>query len=208
VTGTSGAHRLLLASASPRRRELLALLDRAFEVVATEVDETPRPGEPPESLVERLALAKAGAGWRIADASLGSDVAIGADTVVVVDGEVVGKPIDEADAAAVLRRLSGRTHEVLTGLAVVADGMARSTVVATTVTFVPLSEAAIAAYVATGEPADKAGAYGIQGRGGRFVAAIDGSYHNVVGLPLAQLADLLDELDEALAGDGAISGDA
>jgi septum formation protein len=203
--------RLLLASASPRRRELLALLDRPFEVVAADVDETPRPDESPESLVERLALEKAAAGRRITGASK-ADVAIGADTVVVVDGEVVGKPTDDGHAAAILRRLSGRDHEVLTGLAVVAAGMARSTVVVTTVTFVSMTDADITAYVATGEPADKAGAYGIQGRGGRFVAAVDGSYHNVVGLPVAQLADLLGELevalDEVLAGEGGLSGDA
>jgi septum formation protein len=205
VSGTAGVPRLLLASASPRRRELLALLDRPFEVVAADVDETPRPGEPPESLVERLALAKAAAGRRIAGSSP-ADIAIGADTVVVVDGEVVGKPTDQADATAILRRLSGRDHEVLTGLAVVAGTDARSTVVATTVTFVAMTDAAIAAYVATGEPADKAGAYGIQGRGGRFVAAVDGSYHNVVGLPLAQLADLLGELEDVLAGEGEVSG--
>jgi septum formation protein len=187
---------LVLASASPRRRELLALLDRPFEVVAVDVDETPRPGEAAEELVVRLAADKARAGAAAAPGAL----AVGADTVVVVDGEVLGKPADPADAARMLRRLSGRTHLVVTGTAVADGGDVGSIVTTTEVTFAALAEADVERYVATGEPLDKAGAYGIQGLGGAFVTELRGSYHNVVGLPVAQLASLLSAVERADAG--------
>ncbi len=203
---------LILASASPRRAELLGLLGQPFEVRVADLDESPRPGETPGALVERLARAKAVAVAEdmvaqepvaedlVAEDLLaesgeagGSTVVVGADTVVVLDGAILGKPADAADAVATLRRLRGRTHEVLTGVAVVrTPGLdVTSFVEATTVRFAPMTDAEVEAYVATGEPLDKAGAYGIQGLGGRFVEAIEGSYHNVVGLPVAQLARLL-----------------
>lgn len=178
---------LVLASASPRRRELLALLGRPFEVVVADVDETVLAGESPAAAAERLARAKATAVARVG-ARAGA-VTIGADTIVVLDDEILGKPHDAAEAASMLRALSGRAHDVLTGVAVVdAAGDIASFVTRTEVTFVELSAAQIDAYVATGDPLDKAGAYGIQGPAGAFVAEIHGSYHNVVGLPLAQLA--------------------
>jgi septum formation protein len=180
----------VLASASPRRRELLAGLGLRFDVRAADVDETPRPGEPPADLVERLAGAKA--------AAVGAtrrEVVIAADTVVVVDGDTLGKPVDGDDAARMLRRLGGRTHHVLTGVAVRLGAALTTQVVATEVTFRPLTEDDVAWYVATGEPLDKAGAYAIQGAGGLFVERIDGSYHNVVGLPLAQLESMCARMD-------------
>ena len=197
---------LILASASPRRAELLARFGVAFVVRPADVDETPRAGEGPERLVARLAEAKAAAGLHAARAEIGAArgdhggaVVLAADTVVVIDDEILGKPVDGADAAAMLRHLSGRTHEVVTGVAVAATSTAEDAVltdvVRTEVTFVELSEADIDWYVATGEPLDKAGAYGIQGLGGLFVAEIRGSYDNVVGLPLARTRAML-----ALAG--------
>jgi septum formation protein len=181
---------LVLASASPRRRELLAGLGLRFDVRPADVDETPRPGEPPADLVERLAGAKA--------AAVGAsrrEVVVAADTVVVADGDALGKPVGGDDAARMLRRLGGRTHHVLTGVAVRLGAALTSGVVSTEVTFRPLTEADIAWYVATGEPLDKAGAYAIQGVGGLFVERIDGSYHNVVGLPLAQLESMCARMD-------------
>jgi septum formation protein len=180
----------VLASASPRRRELLAGLGLRFDVRVADVDESPLPGESPTELVERLAGAKA--------AAVGAtrrEVVIAADTVVVADGDALGKPVDGDDAARMLRRLGGRTHHVLTGVAVRRGGFLSTTVVSTEVTFRPLTEADIAWYVATGEPLDKAGAYAIQGAGGLFVERIDGSYHNVVGLPLAQLESMCAQMD-------------
>jgi septum formation protein len=189
---------LVLASASPRRAELLALLGVTFEVQVADVDETPRPGEPAADLVERLAREKALAVAQ--NSAEGAVDVVGADTVVVLDGDVLGKPADPADAVTMLRRLQGRDHEVVTGVAVVRSrpaslevpGPSSSDVVSfvetTEVRFAPMSDDEVEAYVATGEPLDKAGAYGIQGLGGRFVERIVGSYHNVVGLPLAQLA--------------------
>jgi septum formation protein len=177
----------VLASASPRRRELLERLAVAVEVRPADVDETPRADESAADLVTRLAQAKVRAVARP------GEVVVGADTVVVVDGEIFGKPLDEEDARRMLRALSGRTHEVVTGLAV-ANGAPESIavdVVVSQVTFVELSDADLAWYLATGEPFDKAGAYGHQGRAGRFVEAIDGSWTAIVGLPLAELATLL-----------------
>lgn len=189
------AGRLILASASPRRSELLALLGRPFEVITADVDEAPLPNESAGELVVRLARAKASA---VAQGDQGnqSAIVIGADTVVVVDGDIIGKPRDVDDAANILRRLSGRAHHVMTGVSVMAtNGNGNVDFVETTVvTFAPLTDRDIDEYIATGEPMDKAGAYGIQGHGGRFVTAINGSYHNVVGLPVAQLAAALEEL--------------
>ena len=182
---------LLLASRSPRRAELLRTLGVAFRVIDVEVDETTRVGEAPVDYVRRLARDKAVAGQAVAgDASL---PVLAADTTVVLDGAILGKPLDDADARAMLARLAGRTHEVLTGVAVIdARGWLDDAVVATRVSFRALSPAEIAAYVASGEPADKAGAYGIQGLGGALVERIDGSYSNVVGLPLVETLALLD----------------
>jgi septum formation protein len=184
--------RLILASASPRRRELLARLGLAFEVRPVDADETPRPGEPPEALVLRLALAKARAAARA------GELALGADTVVAIEHEVLGKPVDAEDARRMLRALSGRPHDVWTGVALVAAGPAgasREQVHAerTAVTFRRLTEDEIAAYVESREPLDKAGAYAIQGGAAAFVERVDGDYDNVVGLPLAALRRLLDE---------------
>ena len=226
---------LVLASASPRRHELLGRLVRSFDVRPADIDETARDGESAQELVQRLAVDKAQAVAAAADEA--DIVVLGADTVVVVDGRILGKPADAADAASMLRSLSGRTHEVLTGLAVVrrgsvvapegadrpgdgpgapdgsdppghapgsSDGSAavalapaisvQTEVVTTQVTFAAMSDADVAWYVATGEPLDKAGAYGIQGSGGAFVTSITGSYDNVVGLPLAVTRALLAEV--------------
>jgi septum formation protein len=190
---------LVLASASPRRRDLLALLGRPFEVVVTDVDEAAEPGESASQHVARLATAKALAAWRTITEAAAPRIVIGADTVVVLDGVIVGKPTGPDDATATLRRLSGRHHQVLSGVTIVHGDAATEQITfveRTSVRFVTLTEAEIAAYVATGEPLDKAGAYGIQGAGGRLVADIDGSYHNVVGLPLARLAAALDAIVE------------
>lgn len=178
--------KLILASASPRRSALLAAAGYTFEVRAVDLDETPRPGESGAALVARLSEAKARAVPCAAD-----EVVLAADTTVVCDDEILNKPEDEADATRMLRRLAGRAHDVYTGVTVRdADGV--DTVVArTTVEFVPLSEAQIAWYVASGEPLGKAGAYGIQGLASRFVDRVDGSYTNVVGLPVADVAKLL-----------------
>ena len=187
---------LVLASASPRRRELLAGAGFAVIVHAAEVDETPHPNEEARAYVLRLAEAKA----RAAAAGAPRDdlPLLAADTTVVLDGELLGKPADDEEAAAMLRRLSGRVHEVWTGLCLLwpapAAGDERPLALAadcTRVWFAPLDQAEIAAYVASGEPQGKAGAYAIQGRAGQFIPRIEGSYSNVVGLPLALLRDLL-----------------
>ena len=180
--------RLVLASASPRRRELLARLHAGFVVRAAEVDETPRAGEAPEAMVLRLALEKARAAARE------DEIVLGADTVVAVDGEILGKPGDDATALAMLRRLSGRSHEVWTGVALVAAGRELVRACRTEVLFRRLGEQEMAAYVATGEPRDKAGAYGIQGGAAAFVERVEGDFTNVVGLPLPLVAELLAEL--------------
>jgi septum formation protein len=173
---------LVLASASPRRAELLRTAGIRFEVVAADVDERQHDGEDAEAYVRRLATAKA---THVAAAHRGRPV-LGADTTVVVDGEVLGKPRDAAEAASMLRRLSGRSHNVLTGVCLIgADGRTEAAVASTTVEFRPLTAAEIATYVASGEPMDKAGAYAIQGGAGPFVTRIDGDYDNVVGLPVA-----------------------
>lgn len=176
---------LLLASASPRRRELLEQIQVVFAVAPMDVDERPQPGETPAALAERLAIAKAEAArGQLAPGQW----ALAADTVVVADGEALGKPADYNAAAAMLRRLSGREHQVVSGMALWRPGAAmRSQTVLTRVRIRPLSDADIEAYWATGEPQDKAGAYAIQGRGAAFVEWLEGSYTNVVGLPLFEL---------------------
>lgn len=170
---------LVLASGSPRRRELLAVFGRPFTVIAPEIDETPLAGEAPRDHVERLALAKSRA--------VSGQVVIAADTTVDVDGEILAKPVDDDDARRMLVLLSGRTHRVHTAVAVRRGDQVERVTVTTEVTFVELPPETIEWYVATGEPADKAGAYAIQGAGGAMVGAVHGSVSNVVGLPLAEL---------------------
>jgi septum formation protein len=182
--------RLVLASASPRRAHLLTAAGFAFDTVPADVDERVLPGERPEDHVRRLALAKARA---VAQLYPQRGV-VAADTVVVIDQVVLGKPEDDEAAAAMLRRLSGRSHDVLTGLCVCHAGRVRQAVERSTVRFAPLRDDEILSYVASGEPRDKAGAYGIQGWASRYVVAVEGSYSNVVGLPVATLYGLLREL--------------
>jgi nucleoside triphosphate pyrophosphatase len=179
--------RLLLASASPRRRELLAAAGFECEVLPVDVDERRLDGEAAPQYVERLARQKAAAGAaRIKDAFV-----LGADTVVVQRGDVLGKPVDAASATAMLKRLSGRAHDVFTGVALAwPDGIVAE-VERTRVWMNALTDADIAEYLATGEPLDKAGAYGIQGWASRFIPRIEGSYTNVVGLPVAAVVQLL-----------------
>lgn len=179
---------LVLASTSPRRRELLTQLGVNFEVLAIAVDEQPLPGELATDHVCRLALAKA----RAAAAQLAPQVCVlGADTVVVLDGEIFGKPVDRDDAAAMLRRLSGRTHTVLSAVARMQGGAHIVHLSESQVTFRTLLPAEIAAYCDTGEPLDKAGAYAIQGLAAAFIRHLEGSYSGVMGLPLFETADLL-----------------
>ena len=175
--------RLILASGSPRRRELLAYLGVPFDVRSPDVDETPLAGELPAAYVERVARAKADV--------VDGETVIAADTTVVLDGTIVGKPTGPSDAVRMLGALAGRDHEVLTAVAVKASGSVTTTIVRTTVTMTPITAEDIEWYVATGEPLDKAGAYALQGTGGIFVARLDGSASNVVGLPLAELLVLL-----------------
>lgn len=180
--------RLLLASASPRRRELLGLLGVTFEVAAANLDEALRPGEHACDYVDRLARDKAAA---LADAQT---MVLAADTSVVVDDVVLGKPgADPAEATRMLQLLSGRSHQVMTGVAVAFEGRSRSVVVTTEVDFRPLSTNEVGWYVRSGEGHDKAGGYAIQGRAGAFITAVRGSSSNVIGLPLAQTALLLAE---------------
>lgn len=191
---------MILASQSPRRRELLEAAGFGLTVVPASIDEARRAGEEPVALVERLAREKAAAvADRLGSESDGEPV-VAADTIVWTDdGAVLGKPADDADAARMLRELSGRTHHVSTGACLLAparDGhrARRSFVETTDVTFWELTDAQVDAYVASGEPADKAGAYGIQGAGRILVRGIRGDYENVVGLPVARLVRELSEL--------------
>ena len=182
--------RLILASASPRRAELLRAAGVEFEILAVDADERFYPGEPPARAVARVAEGKA----ILAAATHGDAIVLGADTTVVVGGEVLGKPADAADAARMLRLLSGTTHEVLTGVCLCGLGRTLVHVESTRVQMGVLSDAEVGWYVATGEPADKAGAYAIQGRASRFIDRIDGSYSNVVGLPISTVYGLLKQL--------------
>lgn len=191
---------MILASQSPRRRELLA--DAGFEltIIPAQIDESRLPDETPVELVSRLAAEKAEAVRASLEAGVRDDLLVAADTIVWMGDEALGKPSDASDAAAMLRELSGRTHHVSTGvcamrLAPGGEPIAETRFVETTdVTFWELTEAEVAAYVATGEPLDKAGAYGIQGAGRMLVRRVDGDYPNVVGLPVARLVRELGRL--------------
>jgi septum formation protein len=182
------SNKLVLASGSPRRLQLLASLGLECEVSPVDIDETPRPGEAPPDYARRLAADKVVAALERLPAGR---LVLGADTVVALGDEILGKPADEADAARMLRRLSGRTHEVHTAVAVGRDGELAFRLATSEVTFRNLRDAEIDAYVATGDPADKAGAYGIQGLAAIFVTRLSGSYSGVVGLPLCETAELL-----------------
>ena len=185
--------RLILASASPRRAEILHNAGYAFAVVSSAIDETPIPGESAPEMVQRLADAKA---ELVAARSVGPAIVIAADTAVLAGSQILGKPRTTEDARQMLRSLSGATHSVVTGVSLIRlpDGERRSFVETTRVQFSTLSAEDIEDYLATGEPFDKAGGYAIQGRAGRFIPRIEGCYFNVVGLPLARLARELAEL--------------
>ncbi|TRX76221.1 Maf family protein [Pseudomonas mangiferae] len=180
---------LYLASASPRRRELLAQIAVPCTVIAAAIDETPLTDEAPAAYVERLARGKALAGRATLGAADGC--VLGADTAVVLDGRILGKPRDRADGLAMLQALSGRTHDVLTAVAVAGEGRCVARVVRSRVSFRALRPGEAEAYWDTGEPRDKAGGYGIQGLAAVFVLGLEGSYSAVVGLPLCETAELL-----------------
>ncbi|SMC26570.1 septum formation protein [Andreprevotia lacus DSM 23236] len=183
---------LYLASASPRRRELLAQTGVTFEIVSAPVDETVLQDENPHDYVLRLARAKARSGWLAAQAQGKPALPVlGSDTTVALGALILGKPEDAADAAAMLRQLSGSTHQVLTGVALCRGDDIDAVLSVSDVTFATLTEAQIAAYVASGEPMDKAGSYGIQGWGGLFVSQLSGSFTGVMGLPVHETASLL-----------------
>ncbi|HEX8539089.1 MAG TPA: Maf family protein [Cystobacter sp.] len=182
-----GQTRLVLASASPRRRELLGQLGLTFEVSAADIDETPQPGEPAGPYVLRLAREKA----RVVALRHPDAWVLAADTTVSLGEALLGKPRDAAEARDMLGRLSGRTHEVYTGVALAGPGAGHSTLVRTRVTFRTLSPGEIAWYAGTGEPLDKAGSYAMQGKGGFLVASVEGSPTNVIGLPLGETLELL-----------------
>ena len=180
---------LILASQSPRRRELLGLFRRPFTVRVADIDETMDPSRPPAEEVARVSRRKAEAVPRERD-----EVVIAADTIVVCGGEVLGKPRDEADAFRMLRLLSGREHQVMTGLTVLRGDRAVTCTEVTDIHFRPLSDGEILAYIRTGEPMDKAGAYGIQGGAALFASRLEGDYFNVVGLPVCRLGEILRQL--------------
>ncbi len=184
------AQPLILASGSPRRRDLLLQLGLRFTVVTAGVDETPLQGEDRINYTLRLAEAKA----RAVLARHPDAVVIGADTTVAVDGTLLGKPRDADDAARMLRLLSGRAHEVTTGVAMLTSTKTLTAADTTRVFFSVMTEAEIAAYIATGEPMDKAGAYAIQGRAAQWIPRIEGDFSNVVGLPLGRLGNMLNSL--------------
>jgi septum formation protein len=198
--------RLILASASPRRADLLRAAGFTFETVVADVDEQPRAGESPSTYVRRLAAEKSAAVQAALRACATSDgapvlvaqafrpahtIVLGADTTVVVDGDILGKPRDDEEAAAMLSRLSGRRHEVLTGISIRQGAFELGRVETTAVWFAALTKEDIARYVASGEGRDKAGAYAIQGLASRFIPRIEGSYANVVGLPVAAVSELV-----------------
>jgi septum formation protein len=189
---------LILASASPRRRDLLHSLGLEFEVHPADIDESPLPGETAADLAKRLAMGKALSCHQRYPGSL----VLAADTVVVVDGpdgeELLGKPVDAAHALAMLRRLSGRRHRVLTGMALAGQGASSQQLATTRVTFLPLTDAVINWYLSTGEAYDKAGAYGVQGCAALFVSSLEGSWTNVVGLPLDLLEALFRDVGQDL----------
>lgn len=181
---------IILASQSPRRKEILSLLDIPFKIMVSDADETADESLPAYFIAESLSLKKAAAVAKNIDTEA---IVIGADTIVVSEGKILGKPKDNDDAAAMLSALSGRTHSVISGVTVMDTKSAKSEsfYVETKVTFAELTDTEIADYIASGEPCDKAGAYGIQGRGGKFVEKIEGDYFNVVGLPLSKLYQVL-----------------
>jgi septum formation protein len=187
--------RLILASASPRRAELLTAAGYSFEISAPDVDERALPGELPPDYVKRVAAAKAA---RIAETAAPPVVVLAADTAVVVDDQILGKPSDPHDAARMLRLLSGRAHLVMTGVAIYTAKTRVVFVETTAVHVVTLSEHDLDWYVASGEGSDKAGAYAIQGLASRFIPRIDGSYSNVVGLPIATVSRLLSNLSHGV----------
>jgi len=178
---------IILASRSPRRAELLAAAGISFEVLAADIDESVRSGEDPAAYVERLALEKARAVLALRPEAL----VLGADTTVTIDGLILGKPVDEREATEMLQRLRGRVHDVFTGVALVGTSAIQSAVERTRVWFAPMTDEDISWYVASGEPVDRAGAYAIQGLASRFIPRIDGSYSNVVGLPVALVSSIL-----------------
>jgi len=189
TTDPSDKRALVLASASPRRRELLGVLGVEFTVAPADIDESVQPGELPQAYVRRMALSKARAVHAVAD----EGVVLGSDTAVVIGDRILGKPADRDDAVAMLSELSGRTHRVMSAVALLDVGGCGEALSMTDVTFRNIGVAEAEAYWDTGEPADKAGAYGIQGFGAVFVSEIRGSYSGVVGLPLFETAALLEE---------------
>src|SRR5262245_20358006 len=182
--------RLLLASASPRRADLLRAAGYEFEVMPADVDESVHDGETPEAYVRRVAEAKAAV---VASKAEGR-IVLAADTAVVIDGQILGKPVDDTDAARMLRMLSGRRHEVLTAVTIFGEARSATQVESSAVELAHLAAAEIGWYVASGEPRDKAGAYAVQGLASRFVTRIEGSYSNVVGLPVALVSAMLKAL--------------
>lgn len=178
--------KLILASSSPRRAEILANAGLPFSVLSSAVDESPYPGEAPAALVQRLANAKADL---VTARAVGPAIVVAADTIVVLDDKILGKPASLEDARHMLQQLSGRTHSVLTGVALIRlpDGERRQFIESTLVHFRPITDQEISSYLASEEPLDKAGAYAIQGQAGRYVPRIEGCYFNVVGLPLSRV---------------------
>jgi septum formation protein len=203
VSAPTHPHPLVLASASPRRRELLARAGLRFEVVPADVAEEPRPGEPPRALVERLAAEKAAA-VRDRLPARPRRLVLGSDTVVVLGADILGKPRDPEHAVAMLRRLAGRTHTVWTGVAVAETGVGTLCVrsVESRVTLRAAEDSELRAYVASGEPLDKAGSYALQGEGRRLVSRVEGSESNVIGLPLEETLALLAAAGLELPRDG------
>ncbi|AZD06357.1 Septum formation protein Maf [Pseudomonas chlororaphis] len=182
---------LYLASGSPRRRELLTQIGVPFTAISADIDETPLPDESPVAYVERLARDKAAAGYALIADGQAAACVLGADTAVVLEGRILGKPLDQADAQSMLMALSGREHEVLTAIAVLDGQRCESRVVRSLVRFRAIGDDEAARYWASGEPRDKAGGYGIQGLAAVFVAGLNGSYSAVVGLPVCETAELL-----------------
>jgi len=178
--------KLILASSSPRRAEILTNAGLPFSVLSSAVDESPYPGEAPTALVQRLANAKADL---VTARAVGPAIVLAADTVVVLDDKILGKPRSVEDARHMLQQLSGRTHSVLTGVALIRlpDGERRQFIESTLVHFRPITDEELSSYLATEEPYDKAGAYAIQGQAGRYIPRIEGCYFNVVGLPLSRV---------------------
>ncbi len=179
---------IILASKSPRRRQLLSMMGLDFTVRTADIDETMDSAQTPAHETAAVCRRKA---EKIAQDTAPGDVVIAADTIVVIGGKILGKPQDEEDAARMLRLLSGHTHTVYTGLCVICGAQAQTQVVASEVTFRPLSSEEIRAYIKTGEPMDKAGAYGIQGYGAMFVSHLEGDYFSVMGLPVCTLSGML-----------------